>query len=64
MESKTQFPDPSQVREELIEKYPAKVAKKRNKSIIINDPYLPSTDGLINIRFFSYDSLLYSLQSG
>ncbi|MDP8305292.1 MAG: nitrogenase molybdenum-iron protein alpha chain [Candidatus Chlorobium antarcticum] len=38
MESKTQFPDPSQVREELIEKYPAKVAKKRNKSIIINDP--------------------------
>jgi nitrogenase molybdenum-iron protein alpha chain len=32
------IPDPSKVREELIQKYPAKVAKKRSKSIVINDP--------------------------
>ncbi len=38
MEANKIIPDPAQVREELIEKYPAKVAKKRSKSIIINDP--------------------------
>ncbi|NTW51117.1 MAG: nitrogenase molybdenum-iron protein alpha chain [Chlorobiaceae bacterium] len=32
------FPDPSVIKEELINKYPAKVAKKRSKSIVINDP--------------------------
>lgn len=30
--------DPAQVRETLIQKYPPKVAKKRAKSIVINDP--------------------------
>jgi nitrogenase molybdenum-iron protein alpha chain len=40
MEANTHFPDPSQVREELIQKYPAKVAKKRAKSIIVNDPQI------------------------
>ncbi len=38
MEANRIYPDPSQVREELIQKYPAKVAKKRAKSIIVNDP--------------------------
>jgi len=40
MEANTHFPDPSQVRDELIQKYPTKVAKKRAKSIIINDPQI------------------------
>ena len=40
MGTNTHFPDPSVVREELIQKYPAKVAKKRAKSIIINDPQI------------------------
>ncbi len=38
MEANRIIPDPSKVREELIQKYPAKVAKKRSKSIVINDP--------------------------
>ncbi len=38
MEANRIYPDPAQVREELIQKYPVKVAKKRAKSIIINDP--------------------------
>jgi nitrogenase molybdenum-iron protein alpha chain len=38
MEAKVLFPDPSVVKAELINKYPAKVAKKRSKSIVINDP--------------------------
>lgn len=38
MEANIHFPDPSKVREELTQRYPAKVAKKRTKSIIINDP--------------------------
>ena len=40
MGTNTHFPDPSVVKEELIQKYPAKVAKKRAKSIIINDPQI------------------------
>ncbi|MEI6758406.1 MAG: nitrogenase molybdenum-iron protein alpha chain [Chlorobium sp.] len=40
MEANIHFPDPSKVREELIQKYPTKVAKKRSKSIIVNDPDL------------------------
>ena len=40
MEANIHFPDPSKVREELIQKYPAKVAKKRAKSIIVNDPQI------------------------
>jgi nitrogenase molybdenum-iron protein alpha chain len=38
MEANKTYPDPSAIREELVQKYPAKVAKKRTKSIIINDP--------------------------
>ncbi len=32
------LPDPTQLREEILAKYPKKVAKKRGKSIVINDP--------------------------
>ncbi len=32
------LPDPSLVKEELIKKYPPKVAKKRGKAIVVNDP--------------------------
>ncbi len=38
MEANIHFPDPALIKEELINKYPAKVAKKRSKSIVINDP--------------------------
>ncbi|MCF8216721.1 MAG: nitrogenase molybdenum-iron protein alpha chain [Chlorobium sp.] len=38
MEEMKHYPDPAKVREELVGKYPAKVAKKRTKSIVINDP--------------------------
>ncbi|NTW83114.1 MAG: nitrogenase molybdenum-iron protein alpha chain [Chlorobiaceae bacterium] len=38
MEANIHFPDPAHIKEELINKYPAKVAKKRSKSIVINDP--------------------------
>ncbi|MGC8774077.1 MAG: nitrogenase molybdenum-iron protein alpha chain [Chlorobaculum sp.] len=38
MEAKVLIPDPSKIKEELINKYPAKVAKKRSKSIVVNDP--------------------------
>ena len=38
MEANKIYPDPLQVREELIQRYPSKVAKKRAKSIIVNDP--------------------------
>jgi nitrogenase molybdenum-iron protein alpha chain len=38
MEAKIHLPDPALIKEELINKYPAKVAKKRSKSIVINDP--------------------------
>ena len=38
MEAKVLLPDPSVIKAELIDKYPAKVAKKRSKSIVINDP--------------------------
>jgi nitrogenase molybdenum-iron protein alpha chain len=38
MEANRIYPDPALVREELIQKYPTKVAKKRSKSIIVNDP--------------------------
>ncbi len=32
------LPDPSGLKEEILKKYPPKVAKKRAKSMIINDP--------------------------
>ncbi|NTW48566.1 MAG: nitrogenase molybdenum-iron protein alpha chain [Chlorobiales bacterium] len=38
MEANRQFPNPSEVKEEMIKKYPTKVGRKRSKSIIVNDP--------------------------
>lgn len=38
MQAKPNLSDPASVKELLIGKYPAKVAKKRNKSIVVNDP--------------------------
>ncbi|MBN1928688.1 MAG: nitrogenase molybdenum-iron protein alpha chain [Chlorobiaceae bacterium] len=38
MPAKVNLPDPASITEELINKYPAKVAKKRRKSIVANDP--------------------------
>lgn len=38
MPAKVNLPDPGSITEELINKYPAKVAKKRRKSIVANDP--------------------------
>ncbi|NTW88811.1 MAG: nitrogenase molybdenum-iron protein alpha chain, partial [Desulfobulbaceae bacterium] len=38
MQAAKNIPSPSEVKEELINKYPTKVAKKRSKSIVINDP--------------------------
>ncbi|WP_297100529.1 nitrogenase molybdenum-iron protein alpha chain [uncultured Draconibacterium sp.] len=32
------LPDPSQLKEEMLAKYPRKVAKKRSKAMVINDP--------------------------
>ena len=32
------LPDPSALRDEILKKYPAKIAKKRIKGIVINDP--------------------------
>ncbi len=38
MLDKARYPIPAEVKEELIKKYPPKVARKRNKQIVINDP--------------------------
>ncbi|NTW55898.1 MAG: nitrogenase molybdenum-iron protein alpha chain [Chlorobiaceae bacterium] len=38
MEAKSIYQDPAVIKQELIDKYPSKVAKKRSKSIVINDP--------------------------
>jgi len=38
MDPKINMPDPASITEELISKYPPKVAKKRKKSIVANDP--------------------------
>ena len=35
---KTELPDPSALKEEILKRYPRKIAKKREKSIVINDP--------------------------
>ena len=32
------LPDPTALREEILKKYPPKLAKKRAKSLVINDP--------------------------
>ncbi len=37
-ENKNLLPDPSELKDEILSKYPRKVAKKRAKSMIINDP--------------------------
>jgi len=34
----TELPDPSEVRDEILKKYPPKVARKRKKSMVVNDP--------------------------
>jgi nitrogenase molybdenum-iron protein alpha chain len=39
---KFQLPDPTELKEEILAKYPNKVAKKRNKSMVINDPEIVS----------------------
>ena len=36
--NKKKLPDPAAIKEELISKYPAKIARKRAKSIVINEP--------------------------
>jgi nitrogenase molybdenum-iron protein alpha chain len=36
--TKTEFQDPAEIKEEILSKYPSKVAKKRAKSMVINDP--------------------------
>lgn len=33
-----EFPDPTELKEEILAKYPHKIAKKRSKSIVVNDP--------------------------
>ena len=38
IDTKTVFPDPSDLLEEILNKYPSKVGKKRSKSIVSNDP--------------------------
>src|SRR5665648_727227 len=32
------LPDPSELREEILKKYPPKIAKRRVKGMVINDP--------------------------
>ncbi len=41
MSVKRFMPDASKLKEEILEKYPTKVAKKRGKGIVINDPEQP-----------------------
>ena len=43
------LPDPIALREEILKKYPAKIAKKRVKGIVINDPNLEQ-EILANVR--------------
>ncbi|MBI5443307.1 MAG: nitrogenase molybdenum-iron protein alpha chain, partial [Deltaproteobacteria bacterium] len=47
-----QLPDPEEVKKKLIEKYPAKVAKKRGQQIVVNRPKAPgeSPEILSNTR--------------
>lgn len=40
MSEENKLPDPSVLKEEMLAKYPPKIARKRAKSIIINDPKL------------------------
>ncbi len=43
------LPDPSKLKEEILKKYPRKVAKKREKSMVINDPEVDQ-EILSNVR--------------
>lgn len=36
--NKTTFPDPTELKAEILEKYPNKVSKKRSKSLLVNNP--------------------------
>jgi nitrogenase molybdenum-iron protein alpha chain len=36
------LPDPLEVKKELLKKYPPKIARKREKSIVVNDPNCPT----------------------
>lgn len=38
MEKERILPDPSELKKEILSKYPSKVAKKREKQLVINDP--------------------------
>ncbi len=38
IKNKTAFPDPSELKEEMLAQYPSKIARKRAKSLVINDP--------------------------
>jgi len=40
MSEEKKLPDPSGIKEEILARYPAKIARKRAKSMIINDPKL------------------------
>ncbi|WP_321286466.1 nitrogenase molybdenum-iron protein alpha chain [uncultured Sunxiuqinia sp.] len=44
------LPDPSELKEEILKKYPRKVAKKRAKSMVINEPEAGSKEILANVR--------------
>jgi len=43
------LPDPIALREEILKKYPAKIAKKRIKGIVINDPEVDQ-EIMVNVR--------------
>ncbi len=40
MSADKKLPDPSKLKEEILAKYPPKIARKRDKSMVINDPKL------------------------
>ncbi|MDZ8119374.1 nitrogenase molybdenum-iron protein alpha chain [Pontiella agarivorans] len=40
MSNENKLPDPSAIKEEILAKYPPKIARKRAKSMVINDPEL------------------------
>jgi nitrogenase molybdenum-iron protein alpha chain len=49
LKKKIVLPDPSELKAEMLDKYPTKVSKKRSKSIIINDPEI-SIEVQANVR--------------
>lgn len=40
MSEEKKLPDPSKLKEEILAKYPPKIARKRSKSLVVNDPNL------------------------